>query len=82
MSNPRRKRILDNLPCLVLKLKEYYLIRDLDDGTNYSDIFNVLYVEKEDLTYDEIMYKFYISESNLKRFIKKANSLAKKLNDL
>jgi hypothetical protein len=80
MNIRRKKRLLDFCGVeFILELREYYRKRDLDDGSNWMKIFDELYISRERLCYDKIMYKHGISESSLKRFIARANALAEKL---
>ena len=61
-------------------MQNYYEVKDLDEGSNYLDIFNALYVSDEKLSYDDIVVKFFVTYSSLQRFVKRANSLAEKIN--
>ena len=54
-------------------------MQDLDEGTNFLDIFVSKYISKDKLSNNEIAAKFFVSEPTLYRYISKFNSLAKKL---
>ena len=76
----RKKRFLDLCDTnLVCDLYKYYGVKDLDDGTNWQRVFDELYVLKSKLSYEKIMFKYFISESTLCRFIERVNTLAEKL---
>lgn len=55
------------------------MIKDLEEGNNFLDIFNALYDSCEKLSYDEIAAKFFISINTLKRYVVRFNDLAEKL---
>ena len=84
MANKRNK-FLDNGARadvgLKTQLQEYFRVHDMDYGTNRLDIFNALYASEEKLTHDEIACKFFISDTSLRRIIKKTNILAEKLSN-
>lgn len=63
----------------LLSLLDYYVKNDLETGDQLSDIFRVLYMQRETLSYDQIVYKFNIGLSTLSRYRKRFNNLAKKL---
>jgi len=52
---------------------------DLETGDQSADIFYALYMNSEELTYDEIVYKFNIKLTTLRRYRKRFNVLAEKL---
>ncbi len=58
---------------------DYYVKNDLETGDQLADIFYALYMNSEELTYDEIVYKFNIGLSTLRRYRKRFNVLARKL---
>lgn len=60
---------------LMDKMYEYYKIRDLDDGSIYSEIYYALYFENHQ-TYDEISALFYIPLCTLDRYRIRFNNLA------
>lgn len=58
---------------------DYYAKNDLETGDQLADIFYALYMNSEELTYDEIVYKFNIGLTTLSRYRKRFNVLARKL---
>ena len=58
---------------------DYYVKNDLETGDQLADIFYALYLNSEELTYDEIVYKFSIGLSTLSRYRRRFNKLARKL---
>lgn len=85
----KRKGILEELrqnksensryKLLAITMQRYYKIYDMDCGTNFCDIFTALYLEKTEVTYDEIALRFGVSIPTLSRYIKQFNVLAEKL---
>ncbi len=55
---------------------DYYVKNDLETGDQLADIFYALYMNSEELTYDEIVYRFNIGLSTLSRYRKRFNKLA------
>jgi len=60
-------------------LWDYYVKNDLETGDQLGDIFYALYLSRDNLSYDEIVYKYNIGLSTLKRYRKRFNDLAAKL---
>ena len=58
---------------------DYYVKNDLETGDQLADIFYALYMNSEELTYDEIVYKFNIGLSTLSRYRRRFNYMARKL---
>lgn len=57
----------------------YYQIADIDMGCIYSQVFKLLYLNDEKLTYEQVAIKSNIGNNTLDRYIKKFDSLAEKL---
>ena len=64
---------------LISKMLDYYEIYDLDKGTNHCYIFKDLYKTRKKKTYEDISEEYHISDSTLKRYIKRYNRLAVKI---
>lgn len=60
-------------------LWEYYLKNDLETGDRLSDIFYALYMSADEMSYDDIVYKYSIGLSTLGRYRQRFNGLADKL---
>ncbi len=60
-------------------LWEYYLKNDLETGDQLSTIFYALYMSNDNLSCDEIVYKYNIGLSTLVRYRQRFNGLANKL---
>lgn len=60
-------------------LWEYYLKNDLETGDQLSDIFYALYMSDDEMSYDDIVYKYSIGLSTLGRYRQRFNGLADKL---
>ena len=61
------------------RMKEYWYLYDIDNGTNHCQIFEALFLSKTVLSYNEIAGKFYIGERTLDRYISKYNRFAMNL---
>lgn len=60
-------------------LWDYYVKNDLETGDQLGDIFYELYLSDDNLSYDEIVCKYHIGLSTLRRYRKRFNDLAAKL---
>lgn len=65
-----------NVKNLLQELYCYYVIYDIDCGTNHHQIFKALYFKRKN--YEKVIFDTYISRSTLPRYIKRYNELAKK----
>ena len=60
-------------------LCDYYTKNDLETGDHLGDTSDALYLSSDNLSIDEIVEKYYIGISTLKRYRKRFNDLAAKL---
>lgn len=61
------------------KIFEYYVIYDLDNKTNHSKVFEMLYLCEKIYTYDQVAEATNLSLPTLNRYIKRYSSLAQLL---
>lgn len=61
------------------RVKEYWRLYDIDNGTLHAKIYEFLYMKREKISHAEIAEKFYISERTLDRYVVKYNEFAIKL---
>ncbi len=75
------KKLQDDIECrkFVETLCIYYEINDIDIGTQHGKIFRTLYLTSNNISYDEIAYRFNINVYTLDRYRQKYNDLARKL---
>ena len=66
-------------PDLTRIMKEFYEMNDLYENRNDIEIFVALYVDDEELSFDEIAIKCNVVERTLYRFRKKCIAFAKRL---
>lgn len=62
-----------------LRVKEYWYLYDIANGTSHSKLFECLYMRNMKISYSKIAEKFYIGERTLDRYIAKYNDFAVKL---
>lgn len=64
---------------LFRRLKRYWYLYDIDNGTIHEKIFDVLYIEEMSIDYEEVAARFFIGDRTLDRYISRYNIFAWKL---